>query len=472
MIKRWVLTVVGLIALCGGVVVGVARETKPRPSAVASPEPLSRATPAPSRGSFAQFRGRGGLDASFGRSGRVVFGDPKGVAFAEAIAVQADQKLVVAGWASPVSGAMTEFTLWRLMPDGAPDLQFGTAGRATPFPASQALDTSAEDALIDPEGRIVAVGSAEGSDGESGLAVVRYLAGGAPDPTFGGGDGAVVLGGDGRWAGCTQGEAVARQPDGKLVVVGSDGCGGEAGGVQVVAVRLDASGELDASFAHDGVRTFDFGHCGGATDVAVQTDMRLLISGIDGGCYEETGPFRIARLDSDGTFDTRFGRGGRQRVGFALPRAGALAMALDARDRIVLIGFAGPRGDSGRDRVALARLKSDGVLDRRFGDGGTTTAEFAHGRSSIASDVVPLRGGGLVVAGALYTTSGDAAGFAVAAFTSRGALKRSFGTGGVRIIDFQNRGTSAEALAGDQRGRIVSVGQTGTRIAVARLRAR
>jgi uncharacterized delta-60 repeat protein len=318
------------------------------------------------------------------------------------------------------------------------------------------------------------VGSAEGPDGEPGLAVVRYLSNGMPDPTFGGGDGTVVVGGRDRFAGCTRGDAVARLPDGKLVVVGADGCGYEAGGVEALAVRLDASGDLDASFAHDGVRTVDFGQCGGATDVAVQTDQRMLISRVDGGCYETASPFRIARLDPDGSLDTSFGRRGRQRVGFALPRAGALAIALDARERIVLGGFAAPREGPHQDRyhVAIARLRPDGAPDRRFGDGGTTIAGIAHGRSAIASGVLSLRGGDLVVTGTLYTTSGDAAGFALAAFTSRGTLKRSFGTGGVRIVRFHNPAASAEDLAQDQSGRIVTVGQAGTRVAVARLRAR
>ena len=135
---------------------------------------------------------------------------------------------------------------------------------------------------------------------------------------------------------------------------------GEAGGVQVLAARLDASGALDPSFARDGIRTFDFGPCGTATDVAVQADNRVLISGLDGGCYEETSPFRVARLNADGTFDTGFGRQGRRRIVFGFPDARALAMTLDARERIVLAGSAGATESSrrGHDRFALARLRA------------------------------------------------------------------------------------------------------------------
>ena len=390
---------------------------------------------------------------------------------AEAVAVQTDRKIVIAGWSSPVSGALTEFTLWRLEPDGAPDLEFGTAGRIIPFADGPADDAGAYDVVIDPEGRIVAVGAAAEADGEGGVAVARYLPNGTPDPAFGGGDGTVVLGGRERFAGCTGAGALAQQADGKLVVVRvRTDAGGEAGGVEVLAVRLDASGALDPSFARDGIRTFDFGRCR-------DSDSRCGPGGwprADLGCGRRVlrGNQPVTRRPPQRRRNLRHQLRAQRTPAYRLRLPGnrALAMTLDARERIVLAGSARP--EHGPDRFALARLRADGALDRRFGVRGIVTTEIARGRDAIASSVLPLAAEELLLGGGLYAKSGDSAGFTVAAFTSRGALKRSFGDGGVRTVRFPDRASAAAALAGDPDGRIVAVGQTGTRAAVARLRAR
>src|SRR5690606_23503252 len=73
------------------------------------------------------------------------------------------------------------------------------------------------DLLVEPNGRIVAVGfETVGDDWD--FVVARFLSDGKLDPEFGGGDGKVTLGfGGDDWA-----HSVVRAADGKYVVVGTN----------------------------------------------------------------------------------------------------------------------------------------------------------------------------------------------------------------------------------------------------------
>ena len=160
-------------------------------------------------------------------------------------------------------------------------------------------DGGAEDVLLMRDGRIVAVGRGGRSFEDEGMAVMRYRPDGSPDPSFGGGDGYAKVDDVESWGHeCLHANAAALSPDGKLMLAASVGCGGEAGGVAVAVARLNPDGGVDRSFDGNGTQTVYFGHCSFATDVAVQSDGKILVRGGDGGCYEERGPFLcIARLN-------------------------------------------------------------------------------------------------------------------------------------------------------------------------------
>lgn len=100
----------------------------------------------------------GSLDTGFGTLG-IVRSDPgPHDDLPRAVAVQADGKIVVAAQLSNPLPAPPSFGLLRFAADGTPDATFGTAGvLRVPFFGS--LD-SANDLLLQPDGRIVAAGMA------------------------------------------------------------------------------------------------------------------------------------------------------------------------------------------------------------------------------------------------------------------------------------------------------------------------
>jgi uncharacterized delta-60 repeat protein len=110
------------------------------------------------------------------------------------------------------------------------------------------------------------------------FAVARYQTDGALDPTFGG-DGKVITNFDGC---CEQAQALALQANGKIVVVGTAGPG-----FGVARYRKD--GSLDAAFGGDGMVTtnltppswsFDW-----ANAVAIQPDGKIVVAGEAGSPY-------------------------------------------------------------------------------------------------------------------------------------------------------------------------------------------
>jgi len=380
--------------------------------------------------------------AGFGAGGAVTTDFGGRVDIARAVVVQSDGKLLVAGVSTAAKSERSSFALSRYLDDGSLDSQFGDRGRVTTD--LRAADGGAEDVLLLPDGRIVAVGSAW---------AVRYMPDGSLDRSFGGGDGVVHLRQvERRGDDCLRARAARLQADGKLVLAGSVGCGGEAGRMAGAVVRLDPGGQLDRSFAGDGTRTFAFGRCAFATDLAIQPDGKIIVAGGDGGCYEERGPFRIVRLGADGRLDRGFGRRGRQKVAFPEPWAWVEAIVPDGRGGVVLGGSAGGRTHAGTDRFAfaLAHLEPDGTVDRGFGRGGTR---------GDAGAVARLPDGRIVVAGTLSRTSRRPQA-RVAVFRSNGAADTAFGRRGVRSVRYGGRESTAHAVTVDRTGRIVVVGSS------------
>jgi uncharacterized delta-60 repeat protein len=152
----------------------------------------------------ARLRATGALDPDFGGDGRVTL---PGGGSASAVLVQPDRKIVVAGNAS----GSAKMTVTRLMPDGSPDATFDGDGTATIDFGSTA--DIAGGAVLQPDGKIVVAGYTQDSED---VAVARLNPNGSPDTTFG------VVGGKKTvdFGVATFGNAVARAPNGRIVVAG------------------------------------------------------------------------------------------------------------------------------------------------------------------------------------------------------------------------------------------------------------
>jgi uncharacterized delta-60 repeat protein len=115
----------------------------------------------------------GTFDKGFGVSGLVSTDFSGNDDFAHALALQADGKLVVAGGVSNRDPNQADFGIARYLPDGTLDTSFGNQSGLARIDFFGAFD-NANDLVIQPDGKIIAVGSAKNGPG-AGLAMVRIV---------------------------------------------------------------------------------------------------------------------------------------------------------------------------------------------------------------------------------------------------------------------------------------------------------
>jgi|GEM_PF-1395397 len=191
-----------------------------------------------------------------------------------AVTIQDDRRIVVAGFSDPDGGGRAG-ALARLLPDGSLDPSFGDLGQLilqVPVP----YDTlRPSEVIVDPEGRtLVSATLKSGSRFRS--VIFRLLPQGEPDPSFGSAGMAEADSGTGSVA-C---DAMALAPDGKLVLTGSDRFGVLGERNTVAVTRFLPDGRLDGSFSDDGMHRIGFGNAGIGRAIQVQPDGRLVVAGV------------------------------------------------------------------------------------------------------------------------------------------------------------------------------------------------
>src|SRR5262249_1027422 len=157
--------------------------------------------------------GPGSLDPGFGTAGVVrITPVPAASVIGAGVAVQRDGKIVVAE--DQVAGDGADLALWRFTPDGSPDPSFGSSGHAVPsLPGRQ----EAQALAIQGDGKVVVAGFRVAS-GNQDFMVARFTTNGLPDPSFAAAGYTSGSFGPGvRQDGVF---AVAIQRDGKIVVAG------------------------------------------------------------------------------------------------------------------------------------------------------------------------------------------------------------------------------------------------------------
>ena len=221
---------------------------------------------------LARYNDDGGLDASFGTGGKVTTGFAVGNGIALSIAIQADGKIVVAGWSGSTPPDLN-FALVRYNRDGSLDASFGTDGKATTDFGSNDV---AGDVAIQTDGKLVAVGWS-GEPEFADFALARYEPDGSLDPSFDT-DGKVTTDLFGRTDDIASGVAI--QTNGKIIAAGVTRLFFPAfvGGFGLA--RYNPDGSLDPSFGVGGKLTTDFGPgFDVASDLALQGDGRIVAAG-------------------------------------------------------------------------------------------------------------------------------------------------------------------------------------------------
>lgn len=344
-------------------------------------------------GVLVRYRPNGTLDPSFGNHGRVVIG----FGWVFGLAIQGDGKLLVAGGQG--NGDAARIMLARYRSNGTLDQTFASNGVAT-TPLAQSA--SADAIAVQPDGRIIVAGGAT-VDGGLGFALVRYRRNGSLDTSFGQGGHAVT---SFAWnAGAT---AVLVQPNGKIVAAGTTYCGHYC--TWIALARYDRGGALDHSFGSGGTTTGKILNSDSARAIARQRDGRLLVAGSTNQALA-AGYSLLVRFTQRGKLDTTFNKTGTAVLDFG-QWSFADAVVVQPDGKIVTAGGVG-EGD-GVD-LLVARYGRQGSLDPNFGRGGIVTTNLTSG-DDLANAVALQRNGKIVVAGGADQYGPTGGGILVARF--------------------------------------------------------
>ncbi len=380
-----------------------------------------------------------GLDPTFGNGGEVQFSYPASPGNSAYVnvtssALQSDGKIVVGGdltQYTPSSNSSTEnLIVYRLNPDGSLDTTFNSG---------------------------------------SGYTLISVQAGGTRVNSTGG--------------------YVALQPDGEIVVGGSDTLPTSPTSTDsgdFVIARLTAAGALE------GITTVNIGNSDSLAALALAPNGDIVAAGsttlptpspIPSG-YMSTGQdFAVARLTPAGALDTSFNTTGTETINFTAATSTTPAsndtaegVVVQPDGRIVVAGTTSTSLPSGSQfpttsDFAVARLSAGGGLDTSFNTTGTETINFGllgSVEADNASAVALQSDGKIVVAGyateTLYnpmTNSGvTKTDIALARLGVNGGLDTTFGSGGevvTHVASLQGTpfSTQASALAIAPNGTIL-----------------
>jgi uncharacterized delta-60 repeat protein len=362
----------------------------------------------------ARYNTDGTLDTTFGRGGKVRTDFPGLAAVPSSVVIQTDGKIVVAGGAFPLFTFLGNFEIVRYNPNGSLDRSFGNGGIVTTtFPAG----SYAFDVALQPDGKIIAAGTVfvafdPGEQSDTDFALARYNTDGSLDTTFGNG-GTVMTDFFGNE---DDAFSVLIQADGKIVAVGS--ANNFASFYDFAAARYLSNGTIDTTFGVAGKVTTDFGDQGfdRARSAALQADGRIVAAGFaitqNGGDQN----FAVARYTSNGILDTTFSGDGRTQLDFGNCCQSAMKVLLQSDGKIITVG--GSNGESGDDDFLLARLNPRGSLDSTFGVGGKVRTSF--GDLNGGANGAALQSDGKIVAvGFQATFSNEWSNFALARYLAQ-----------------------------------------------------
>ena len=229
-----------------------------------------------------RYNSDGTLDTSFNITGKVTTDFGNGDDGGNSITVQADGKILVAGYS--YKGIDYDFAIVRYNSNGTLDTSFNITGKVTTDFGNG--DDSGYSITVQADGKILVTGETyNGTDYD--FAIVRYNSDGTLDTSFNT-TGKVTTDFD---TNDDSGYSITVQPDGKILVAGETDNGTNT---NFAIARYNSDGTLDTSFNTTGKVTTDFDNSyDKGKSITVQTDGKILVAGeTDNGTNND---FAVAR---------------------------------------------------------------------------------------------------------------------------------------------------------------------------------
>lgn len=229
---------------------------------------------------------------------------------------------------------------------------------------------------------------------------------------------------------------VVVQADGKIIEVGYTHNGHD---YDFALVRFNTDGSFDSRFGNGGKTAFDFGHADDyAKGILLQSDGKILVYGTSWGYLGQPQGFAAVRFNTDGSVDTGYGSGGKSVITLDSTGDVATSAVLLSGNRLVIAGYTGGNPDASNSDFAAARLTANGILDGTFAQGGKLI--FDVGSSDDRAYSILAQSGDRIILGGNSKDSYQSEGgnynhhTALVRLDSLGHLDRGFGSNGTATI--------------------------------------
>lgn len=357
----------------------------------------------------------GTLDNSFGTNGVARFAVPGMLDIWNAIALQADGKIVTCGTYN--NAGNKDIVVARLNANGTIDNTFGTAGKVTT--AITTGDDLAFGIAVQTDGKIVVAG--EGNNGSNkDVIIVKYNTDGSLDNTFDG-DGKVITN-----LGAEEAiRAMTLQTDGKIVVAGGSSLPGQ---YDPTILRYNTNGSLDNTFNSTGFIIIP----GTASNefvlgITMQPDGKIVAAGFESLGVNAHG--ELIRLNTNGTPDNSFGTNGFVNIA-PLNYTIFYNLTILSSGKIAVAGAA--TNSPGSTNIIVGRFNANGTIDNSFNGTGYNTAFPGNGAYGLGIRE-EVNGKLIASGGALFngTTDYD---YLLARFTTNGNFDNTFDGDGILTI--------------------------------------
>jgi uncharacterized delta-60 repeat protein len=138
-------------------------------------------------------------------------------------------------------------------------------------------------------------------------------------------------------------------------------------------VRPQATGDLDPTFGNQGIVQISISNNGTTPkSIAVQSDGKIIVGGqygtVAGASSTVIQHSFLLRLNTDGSFDSSFGKSGITAYDFNARGDGINVIKLQSDGKILFAGFVG--NSSGGTDFMVGRAATNGAIDTTFGSKG------------------------------------------------------------------------------------------------------
>lgn len=361
------------------------------------------------------------------------------------ISIQPDGKIVAYG--SAIAELGSEAILMRFNSNGSIDAGFGINGKVTCN--SGAVD-SGNTLIIQPDGKIIALGVQSTQPSPSvwntQFVVERFNEDGTKDTAFGTDGRVVTIFGNG---GYDMPEAIALQPDGKIIAVGMSAT------FQFAIARYNANGSLDTTFDGDGKVTTSFGTGSNsiANFVKVHADGKILVAGHNSG--GTTLSFALAQYNANGSLDTTFDGDGKATNLFdENDDSLSINSIVEQPDGKLLVTTTGNYDST---YFVTRRYNSNATPDTSFGINGSVITTIQEGYNH-ARGIALQDNSSIIVVGYSHALPSTQDAFTVTRYNSNGSLDTSFDTDGKITTSFDSTNDESNILLLQPDNKLVAVG--------------